>query len=103
MKNNYIFLKHGLPAVATFLVLALTSCEKVINIDLNTASPNIVIEGIIDNGPGPYRVKLSKTGSYFNQPVLPPVSGAQVIISDNTGIIDTLSGRFNRPLFCSQA
>ena len=91
MKNKFIFLKHRLPAVVTFLLFAITSCEKVINIDLNTASPKLVIEGVIDNGPGPYKVKLSKTGSYFNQPVLPPVSGAWVIISDNVGTIDTLT------------
>jgi hypothetical protein len=63
----------------------------VVNIDLNDASPNIVIEGVINNSPGPYVVKLSKTGSYFNAPILPPVSGAVVIISDNTGIADTLT------------
>jgi hypothetical protein len=77
--------------VAVLLIIAISACQKVVNIDLNEASPRIVIEGVIDNGPGPYRVILTKTGSYFNQPVLPPVSGAQVIISDNTGIIDTLS------------
>jgi hypothetical protein len=77
--------------VTVLLMLAIASCQKVVNIDLNDASPRIVIEGIIDNSPGPYRVKLTKSGSYFNQPVLPPVSGAQVIISDNTGTIDTLT------------
>jgi len=33
---------------------------------------------------------ISKSGSYFNQPVLPPVSGAVAIITDNSGTIDTL-------------
>jgi hypothetical protein len=73
------------------MVVVFSACQKVVNIDLNSASPNIVIEGVIDNGPGPYRVKLSKTGSYFDTPVLPPVSGARVIISDHNGLVDTLT------------
>ena len=58
--------------------------------DLNEAAPRIVIEGLITDRPGPYTVKISKSGSYFNQPVLPPVSGAQVIITDNISSTDTL-------------
>ena len=68
----------------------LPGCQKVINVDLNEAAPRIVIEGVITDRRGPYTVKISKSGSYFNQPVLPPVSGAQVTISDNSGTIDTL-------------
>jgi hypothetical protein len=94
MPNLIHNLLHKWPIIrvaAVLLTINVTSCQKVVNIDLNDASPRIVIEGIIDNGPGPYRVKLSKSGSYFNQPVLPPVSGAQVIISDSNGVVDTLS------------
>jgi hypothetical protein len=65
-------------------------CEKIIDVNLAEAAPQLVIEGMITDGAGPYLVRLSKTGSYFNQQVLPPVSGALVIISDDHGIIDTL-------------
>jgi hypothetical protein len=78
-------------AGSILMVIIFSACQKVVNIDLNNANPNIVIEGVIDNGPGPYRVKLSKTGSYFDAPVLPPVSGARVVIADNKGIADTLT------------
>jgi len=77
--------------ILILIIAVFTSCQKIVNIDLNTASPNIVIEAVIDNGPGPYSVKLSKTGSYFDTPVLPAVSGAIVVISDNEGVIDTLT------------
>jgi hypothetical protein len=80
----------SLPGGFLLAAIVFASCQKIVNIDLNTASPNIVIEAVINNGPGPYMVKLSKTGSYFNTPVLPPVSGAVVIISDNIGRVDTL-------------
>ena len=82
-----ISLKIILSILTVFL---LSGCQKVINVDLNVAAPLIVIEGLITDTPGPYTVTLSKSGSYFNQPVLPPVSGAQIIITDNVGTIDTL-------------
>jgi hypothetical protein len=69
----------------------LASCEKVIDIDLNTSSPQFVIEGNITDESGPYTVKLSRTVNFSNPNTYPPVSGALVIISDNTGITDTLT------------
>jgi hypothetical protein len=65
-------------------------CEKVINVDLNEAAPRIVIEGLITDRRGPYAVNISKSGSYFNQPVLGTVSGATAIITDDFGNRDTL-------------
>jgi Domain of unknown function (DUF4249) len=75
----------------SFLMLLIFSgCQKVINVDLNEAAPHIVIEGLISDQRGPYTVTISKSGSYFNQPVLQMVSGAQVIITDSSGILDSL-------------
>ena len=88
IKIKYIHLIKVLLTIS--IIVILSSCQKVINVDLNNATPHIVIEGLITDGPGPYNVIISKSGSYFNQPVLPPVSGAVVIISDNVGTIDTL-------------
>jgi len=73
-----------------FTVLLISGCEKVIEIDLNDASPNIVIEGLITDKRGPYTVRISKTASYFNQPSLETVSGATVVITDDFSNIDTL-------------
>ncbi len=73
-------------------VIILNSCQKVVNIDLNEAFPHIVIEGLISDSLGPYMVKLTLSGRYFNQPVINPVTGAQVMISDLTaGMTDTLN------------
>lgn len=71
-------------------LMTVQGCQKVINVDLNEAAPVIVIDATISDRRGPYAVKISKSGSYFNQPDLPPVSGAVVIINDDTGIKDTL-------------
>ena len=79
---------HIILLLISFLIFP--GCQKVINVDLNQATPRIVIEGLINDRRGPYSVTISKSGSYFNQPALPFVSGASVIITDNTGLNDTL-------------
>ena len=89
--STRIQLKDSIQIVLSILsVIVFSGCQKVINVDLNEAAPRIVIEGVINDRRGPYTVMISKSGSYFNQPVLPPVSGAVVIITDSSGIIDTL-------------
>lgn len=74
--------------IVTFLF---ASCEKIIDIDLNSSTPQLVIEGNITDEPGPYIVRLSKTVNYNENNIYPPVTGATVIISDDTGVTDTLS------------
>ncbi|HEY8916478.1 MAG TPA: DUF4249 domain-containing protein [Chitinophaga sp.] len=71
-------------------IITLLSCEKVIDLDLNTAPPGLVIEGTITNQVGSYMVQLSKTTSYTAPNEFVPVSAAIVIISDQTGVADTL-------------
>lgn len=75
-------------SLMSFLVFS--GCQKVINVDLNEAAPRIVIEGLINDRRGPYGVTITKSGSYFNQPVLPSVSNANVTITDNAGTTETL-------------
>jgi len=70
--------------------LMIASCQKVITIDLNSVNPKLVVEGNINNQPGPYTVKLSHTVNVYDPNVFPAVSGANVIISDNAGTTDTL-------------
>jgi hypothetical protein len=78
-----------------FLLLTLTvvfsSCEKVLDLDLDTSDPTLVVEANITNQVGPYFVKLTKTVAFDQSSVYPAVSDALVIISDNTGIVDTLN------------
>jgi hypothetical protein len=62
----------------------LISCQKVINIDLNSSSPRIVVEAIISDQPGPYFVKLSKTVNFDEITQIPPVTNATVEISDSS-------------------
>jgi hypothetical protein len=69
----------------------LFSCTKVINVNLNNANPNIVIEGIVSDAPGPYQVQLTQTVNFSDPNIFPPVTGATVKITDITvGITDLL-------------
>ena len=70
---------------------SLFSCTKVINVNLNNANPNIVIEGIVSDAPGPYEVKLTQTVNFSDPNSFPPVTGATVKITDSVlGITDLL-------------
>lgn len=70
----------------TFLILLcifVSSCEQIIDVNLQQVSPKIVIEGCITNGKGPFIVKISQSQSYFNQSNFNGVEKATVEISDN--------------------
>jgi hypothetical protein len=72
-------------------IILISGCEKVVNVDLNETESKVVIEGWIYTTPGPYKVQLTRTGSYFSSNPAPTISGALVIIRDNAGNVDTLS------------
>ena len=71
------------------LILSLfifSSCEKVINVDLNTAAPKLVIDGSIKWEKGTdgneQTIKLSTTTSYYSN-TIPTVSNAVVFVTDS--------------------
>lgn len=73
------------------IIIGLTSCEKVLEIDESTVDSRLVIEAAITNGPGPYSVKLSNTIPLTTNGQTTKVTSAQVIIADNAGTTDTLT------------
>src|SRR6185312_704498 len=83
-------MKYSWLLVIGFSLLAI-GCQKVINIDLNSASPAIVIIGNINDQPGPYTVTLSQNATFSDPNTSPSVSGAFITISDNAGNKDTLT------------
>lgn len=72
------------------ITVVVSSCQKVVTIDLNSVNAKLVIEGKINNQPGPYTIRLSHTVNVYDPNVFPAISGASVIISDNNGTVDTL-------------
>ena len=88
MKTKQLFFCYFFIAAA---IVTFSSCQKVINIDLNSVAPQIVIEGGISDQPGPYSVSLTKTVNFSDSNVFPPVDGAAVTINDNVGNSETLT------------
>ena len=76
---------------AIISIITIWSCEEIITIDLNTASPRLTVTAIVTDQPGPYTVNLSKSESYFSSnDSFPTVSHAMVTISDNMGNSEVL-------------
>jgi hypothetical protein len=80
MKKIYILI---------FFFGILTSCEDVVEVDLNTSEPRLVIEASInltENGAPNATVKLTTTAPFFDNQV-PFVDDASVVIIDNNGTV----------------
>jgi hypothetical protein len=73
------------------ITIAFSSCEQVIQVDLNKVDPHIVIEGTATDQLEPFSVVITKTGNYFESTANHPfVPNANVIITDDLGNSDTL-------------
>ncbi len=89
-------LRYQLKYLILVPTIGICACKKVINVNLNNASPAIVIEGNISNEAGLYQVKLTSSISYTNDNIYPGVTGAIVSIKDDsTGITDILTENYN--------
>lgn len=72
------------------LLVAFYSCQKVVSLNLNNAAPQLVIEGEITDGPGPYTVLINQSVDFYADNTYPAVSGAAVKVSDDQGNTDSL-------------
>ncbi len=77
--------------ISAAITAIVSSCTKVIDLNLEQQAGTIVIEGEINDKPGPYFVKINKSVTFDQSSIFPPVANAQVVISDNTGQRDTLT------------
>lgn len=74
-------------AIATLL---LTSCTKVIDLDLNSSEPQTVIEGSIGTAGDPTLIKITKSINFDESNNFPWVQNAIVTVSDDLGNTETL-------------
>lgn len=73
-------------SVAAWLLLG--ACIKKIDVPLRNADGQLVVEGWITNDPGPYRIRLSYSGSYISAAAIPDASvekQAALSITDDLG------------------
>lgn len=66
-------------------VLALSACQKVIDVKVNTSPSQMVIEGNITNLRELQVIKLSRSVAYTQTNTYPAVTGAKVVVTDNLG------------------
>lgn len=78
------------------LAAALIGCEDVIQVELDSAEPQIVIEGSVTDGNSPTIVYISKSGDFYEPSIFEDVTGAAVTISDSRGnsedLVETADG-----------
>ncbi len=88
-------MRYILITLAIFSI-SLTSCEKVIEIELNEADQRIIVEARLMDTLGGNYVNLSKSGSFYQDNNFDRITGATITISDNQGnsfpLTETASG-----------
>jgi hypothetical protein len=67
------------------ILFSLSSCEKVIEVDLNDADKQIVIEGNITDVTGPQVIKITQSVPYTDSNIYPGIDSATVIVNDDAG------------------
>lgn len=91
-----------------FVAVFVLSCEKVIEIPLDSADQQVVIEAVGRNFEGESYVLLSRSGSVYDDSGFEKLSGATVTITDKDGIEtvfaeeDGVAGRYSSPTFTAQ-
>jgi len=80
--------------IALLVIITLASCEKVIDVGLNTGEPRLVVEASINwyegNTGNVQKIRLSTTTDYFASTV-PPVTDAIVSITNSIGEVFTFT------------
>lgn len=77
--------------IAWLSAACLYSCKKIVVLNLNNASPQIVIQGEVTDSAGPYTVYINKSVGFYADNTFPALSGAVVKIQDNLGVSDSLT------------
>ncbi len=67
------------------IVALFSSCRDIINIELDSIEPKLVIDGAVTDTNDTLVIQLSKSVDYFEPGVYPIVSGAIITVSENLG------------------
>jgi len=79
-------------------ILIFSSCEEIIDIDIENVEQKIVIEGVLTDAPGASRVLLSSSENIFKSCGSNKIMGASITLKDNYGnsekLIEQAPGKF---------
>lgn len=90
MTNTFHILKTIKGATISLLVLlALSACEEVIDIDLNSSDPVLVADGVIEIGETA-TIRLSYTNDYFDDNTPESETEAEVFLTSSSGAEESL-------------
>ncbi len=83
------------------LIAGAVGCTEIIDIDLDDTYTRLVVYGSITTDTMAHIIDLSMTTSYYYNQAPPPVTGAELVISDDLGnqvtLNETLPGRYSTP------
>ncbi len=85
-----LYIMKQYSVIILFLLIGLSACKKIIQVDLNNAPSQLVIEGLVTNA-NTTKVSLTKSVKFSADNAFPAVSGAVVLITDNLGKTYTLT------------
>lgn len=77
MKNTIILF--------ALLLLGLSSCTDVIQVDLDTIEPHPVIDAVLDGSSGECHVRLTKSGGFYQNGAYDFIGGAKIYLQDASG------------------
>ncbi|MCE3296520.1 MAG: hypothetical protein K0R65_2234 [Crocinitomicaceae bacterium] len=84
-------MKRILGLITLVCLFGLTSCQKVIDLDLNSEDPKYVVEGTVTKDSTVHTVKITRTLNFDENTAYPTVDNAIVTITDNLGNATTLT------------
>lgn len=92
--KKYTIMKKGLALITLLFVFSFSSCEDVVNLDLETGETKLVIDAEIlwkkGTAGNEQTIKISETASYYSGST-PKVSGAQVRVENSSGDVFTFN------------
>lgn len=79
-----------------FVILSMTSCVEVVQLDLRSVEPQVVIEGKITDSAIGNEVKITLTQDFQQKNEFPPITTAEVTVTDvTTGQSETLTQTYS--------
>lgn len=85
--------------MAILIAISITACTTDITIDLDKATPELVVEATITTDTLAHSVRLTKTGNYFSNKSAEPISGAVVTLNDGKNTITLLENASRKGIY----
>lgn len=85
--SKYLLKSTQLGRYAAWLgvILFLTSCEDVVDLNVATGASQLVVEGWVTNQATEHTIRLTESAAYFNNAPAKPVLNATVTVADDKG------------------